>query len=251
MKKLQYVLDNYAEYKTPLEDRFGKRLCRFLTKEQAEGIDFECDGEWPAPLPWTRGNILAALEDDVRFGWLKACGERGISSGLMYDVVRSWHKILEEGLEGFDEYPMYGKPLYIATAEKYGWDLSEPFQGDVPEGSHVIMLSPEEAKEGEGMGINKGPTDYRDFEDQALVHTVVHAIHAEQAAFLMQYRGAIATLRMGGLSKEKATEIVNKAVQEIQEFILSGLETDEGLKAREEEIENSIRENQAKLGIKI
>lgn len=42
----------------------------------------------------------------------------------MFDVVLKWNRILEEGLEDWDEddYAMYGLPLFKATAIKYGWD---------------------------------------------------------------------------------------------------------------------------------
>lgn len=42
----------------------------------------------------------------------------------MFDVVLAWNKILEEGLEDWDEdhYAMYGLPLFKATAVKYGFN---------------------------------------------------------------------------------------------------------------------------------
>lgn len=40
----------------------------------------------------------------------------------MYEVVQMWNCILEEGLEDFDSYAMYGLPLFKATAVKYGFD---------------------------------------------------------------------------------------------------------------------------------
>lgn len=124
MKTIADVISNYSEYETLIEDRFGARLCNFLTQEQADSIGFRLkDGieEWGASDDWTRENILEQLRKDVEFGWEKACGERGISSSLMYEVVRSWNRVLEEGLEDFDEYDPYGRPLFAATAEKYGW----------------------------------------------------------------------------------------------------------------------------------
>lgn len=129
MKTLQEVLDNYKEYETFMEDRFGNRLSYFLTAEQHKLIGFEVKEEyvadWKVEKEWTRENILAQLKSDVFFGWEKACDERGISSSLMYHVVMSWNKVLEEGLENWDEenYAMYGKPLFEATAEKYNWIL--------------------------------------------------------------------------------------------------------------------------------
>jgi len=130
MKSLDEVLRNIESYESCMGNRFSTRLLQFMNVEQLDIIGFQLkDGvnseEWPEPLPWTREEILKQLEEDVRFGWEKACNERGISSGLMYEVVQSWNKILEDGLELIDEYEMYGKPLFIATAKKYGWILNE------------------------------------------------------------------------------------------------------------------------------
>lgn len=124
MKTIKEILDNYDEYKTDLEDRFGRRLTDFLTIEQCEKIGFVLnEGVIHEPIPFTRDNVLAELKRDVEFGWEKACDERGISSGLMHEVVCAWNKVLEEGLENFDDYNPYGKPTFKATADKYGWVL--------------------------------------------------------------------------------------------------------------------------------
>lgn len=126
MKTLQEIINNYKEWEMFLDDRFGARLCSFLTAEQAKAIRFEFKPEYAAthkPLPWTRENILAQLEKDVDFGFYKALNKRGISSELMFDVVQRWNKVLEEGLENFseDNYAQYGLPLFKATAVKYGF----------------------------------------------------------------------------------------------------------------------------------
>lgn len=127
MKTLQEIINNYKEWEVFLDDRFGARLCSFLTVEQAKAIGFEFKPEYAAthkPLPWTRENILAQLEKDVDFGFYKALDKRGISSELMFNVVQRWNKVLEEGLENFseDNYAQYGLPLFKATAVKYGFD---------------------------------------------------------------------------------------------------------------------------------
>lgn len=128
MKTIEEILKNYEEeWATFLDDRFGARLCQFLTEEQIESIGFSINEEYKGqhvPKEWTRENILEQLKDDVEFGFEKALDRRGISSGLMFDVVRKWNKVLEEGLEDWDEdhYAMYGLPLFKATAVKYGWD---------------------------------------------------------------------------------------------------------------------------------
>lgn len=127
MKTIEQIIENYSDYETFIDDRFGRRFCDFLTPEQAEMIGWkvDTDGVKYTPKPWTKENVLEQLKDDVEFGWEKACGERGISSSLMFDVVLKWCRILEDGLEHWDEnhYAPYGKPLFKAVATKYGWEL--------------------------------------------------------------------------------------------------------------------------------
>ena len=128
MKTLKEVLENYGQWEMEFEDRFGARLCQFLTEEEAKKIGFEISDHSPDRniVSWTRDNILNQLEADVEFGFEKALRQRGISSSLMFEVVLRWNKILEDGLENWDEndYPMYGLPLFKATANKYGWENS-------------------------------------------------------------------------------------------------------------------------------
>lgn len=125
MKTLEEIIGNYKEFETSLEDRLGVRLCQFLTVEQMKEIGFELkEGAEHTPIEWNRENVLKQLKKDVAFGFEKALNRRGISSGLMFDVVLGWNKILEEGLEDWDEdnYAMYGLPLFKATAIKYGFN---------------------------------------------------------------------------------------------------------------------------------
>ena len=106
-------------------DRFGVRFARFLTLEEMNSLNIEPEKpEEHVPLEWTRENVLKQLKDDVEFGFRKALDQRGISASLMFDVVRKWNKVLEEGLENWDEddYAMYGLPLFKATAVKYGFE---------------------------------------------------------------------------------------------------------------------------------
>lgn len=126
MKTINEILENYKEYETFLDDRFGIRLCSFLTVEQAERIGFTFKDEYKdkhTPKAWTEENIIEQLKEDVLFGWEKAGDERGISSSLMYEVVKSWCKVLENDLQYFSDYAPYGKPLFKAVAQKYGIDL--------------------------------------------------------------------------------------------------------------------------------
>ena len=124
MKTIEEILNNYEEYQTSLEDRFGSRFADFLSVDQLKGIGFSLiEGAIHEPIPFTRENVLKQLKQDVEFGWEKACDERGISSSMMFDVVRAWNKVLDDGLEYFNIYGSYGKPLFEVTAKHYGWEL--------------------------------------------------------------------------------------------------------------------------------
>lgn len=124
MKTKEQVLDSFQS--DCLDGRDATRLASFFDVKDfkklglvlKEGVD-EKDHK---PLPWTKEEILKFLEGDVAFGFEKALNKRGISSSLMYEVVKMWNWILEEGLEDFDDYPMYGLPLFKATALKYGFE---------------------------------------------------------------------------------------------------------------------------------
>lgn len=127
MKTKEEILSNYSNWSTFLDDRFGSRLIQFLTEEEMAKIGFELKDEYKGKheaKEWTKENILAQLKEDVAFGFEKALNCRGISASLMFDVVLKWNRVLEDGLEDWDEneYAMYGLPLFKATAVKYGWE---------------------------------------------------------------------------------------------------------------------------------
>ena len=127
MKSIEEILDNYSEYETFLDDRFGRRFADFLTDEQMLKIGYEVKDEFKGKRKikeWTEENIISQLADDLRFGWEKCCDKRGISSELMENVVRSWCKVLENGLEDI-EYGWYGDNVFKTVAEKYGVVLDE------------------------------------------------------------------------------------------------------------------------------
>lgn len=108
-----------------LDGRDLNRLAVFLTVEQITDLGMEFrDGKEAEhqPIEFTRENILLQLKRDVEFGFEKALNKRGISSSLMYEVVSMWNWILEEGLEGFEDYENYGLPLFKATALKYSFE---------------------------------------------------------------------------------------------------------------------------------
>lgn len=127
MKTLDQVI---KEYKSDTIDGWGpdlSRLCAFVPEDKLKYIGIELKDEYKGKhmtIPFTRENVLKQLERDVDFGFKKALGQRGISASLMFEVVRMWNWILEDGLEDWSEYSyaMYGLPLLKATAEKYGFD---------------------------------------------------------------------------------------------------------------------------------
>ena len=70
-----------------------------------------------------RQYLLEILEEFVDRGFDKALDQRGISSSINFNSVLTINRILEEGLEDWNEheYAQYGLPLFKATAVKYGW----------------------------------------------------------------------------------------------------------------------------------
>ena len=124
MKTLQQIKNQYKS--ETIDGRDLHRLAQFIPEKELKdfGIELkdEAVGTWEH-IPFTRENILKQLKEDVAFGFEKALDCRGISSSLMFEVVKMWNWILEEGLENWpdDNYAMYGLPLFKATALKYGF----------------------------------------------------------------------------------------------------------------------------------
>lgn len=120
------TLDQIKQYKSKaIDGRDIGRLAKFIPEEDMEAFGLELKDEFKGkhiPVPFTRENILADLKEDVAFGFEKALNQRGLSAHAMAEVVKMWNWILEEGLENYDQYPMYGLPIFKATAEKYGFD---------------------------------------------------------------------------------------------------------------------------------
>lgn len=124
MKTIKEVLNNYDNYKIVLEDRFGSRFVDFLTVEEMESIGFKLKDEYKKdwqPKEWNEENIIEQLKEDIQFGIEKAENERGISSSLMFEVVKSWLKVLEdeETLKYFDDYYDYGLNGFYPARDKY------------------------------------------------------------------------------------------------------------------------------------
>lgn len=123
MKTLQQVKEMYKS-KT-IDGRDLSRLMQFIPEEELKDFGLELKDEYVGThkhIEFTKENVLIQLAKDVDFGFEKALNQRGISAGLMAEVVQMWNWILEEGLEDFDDYPMYGLPIFKATAIKYGFE---------------------------------------------------------------------------------------------------------------------------------
>ena len=125
MKDLETIIKNYKS--DCLDGRDISRLAMFIPEERLEEIGVELKEKYKGKhkaIPFTRENVLEQLKDDLDFAFEKALDRRGISASLMFDVIKMWNWILEEGLEDWsdNDYAQYGLPLFKATAVKYGFD---------------------------------------------------------------------------------------------------------------------------------
>lgn len=123
MKTLEQVKNLYKS--ETLDGRDLHRLMQFIPENELSDFGIELKDEYKGThiaISFNRENILAQLKKDVNFGFEKALNKRGISAGMMYEVVSIWNWILEEGLEDFTDYAQYGLPLFKTTAIKYGFN---------------------------------------------------------------------------------------------------------------------------------
>lgn len=108
-----------------LDGRDLSRLAIFFTEDELKEKGLEYTGTEPYKQEeFTRDNVLKRLERDLEFAFEKALDKRGISALFMYQTIKMWNWVLEEGLEDWSDdcYAQYGLPLLKATAEKYGFD---------------------------------------------------------------------------------------------------------------------------------
>lgn len=94
--------------------KFGLETKEDVTPEQIATTD-------ASRAEWTEANILSQLKADVKFGFEKALGKRGLSADAMNDVVKMWLWILEDELQHRHDYTQYGLPLLKAVAIKYNF----------------------------------------------------------------------------------------------------------------------------------
>lgn len=109
-----------------LDGRDYARLISFFPVSQWKAFGFELrngtDPEEVVVEDWTEENVLNHLRKDVAFGFEKALSKRGISAGLMHEVVKMWLWILDDNLQHLEDYAEYGLPLFKAVSVKYGFD---------------------------------------------------------------------------------------------------------------------------------
>jgi hypothetical protein len=125
MKTLEYVKTHIKEVEQDsfFDHRFTKRFLDYIPVEEWKDFGFEFTGEKaPEVKEWTEENLINQLKEDVEFGIEKAVNHRGISSSLMFDVVKAWCIVLENGLENTD-YGWYGHSLFKAVDEYYHFGL--------------------------------------------------------------------------------------------------------------------------------
>ena len=94
----------------------------FIPKNELIDFGLEKYADDYEPVEYNRENLLFMLKKHVSNAFDTALAQRGMSADYNYCIVRFYNWLLEEGLENFDQYAMYGLPLLKATALKYGWD---------------------------------------------------------------------------------------------------------------------------------
>lgn len=132
MKTLEYVKTHIKEVEQDsfLDSRFTKRFLDYIPVEEWKDFGFEFTGEEvPEVKEWTEENLISQLKEDVEFGIEKAVNHKGISSSLMFDVVKAWCIVLENGLENTD-YGWYGHKMFKAVDEYYHFGLVDDLTFD-------------------------------------------------------------------------------------------------------------------------
>jgi len=129
----EHVLEEPYERETCelLDNRDLKRLIVFYPVSEYEDFGFELSKNAtsiPEVVPYTREKVLEYLKNDLEFAFEKALAQRGISTQLLWEVIKMWMWVLEDELVHFSHYEYYGLPLFKAVAVKYG--LNNPIGDD-------------------------------------------------------------------------------------------------------------------------
>ena len=125
MKTLDQILRDFkmGESCALIDGRDAYRLARFVPAERLGELKFLLNKDAThIAEPLTEENVLRQLKSDLDLAFDKAINQRGISSSLMYEVIKMWMWVLDDPLADSTDYAMYGMPLYKAVAEKYGFE---------------------------------------------------------------------------------------------------------------------------------
>lgn len=129
MKTLDQIKSDYVSQ--TIDGRDLHRLAMFIPANQLSDFGLVLkDGETHSHIELTRDAVIQQLATDLDFAFEKALGKRGISAGLMHEVIKMWNWVLEDGLDltADDNYAQYGLPHFKATARLYG--LPNPIGDD-------------------------------------------------------------------------------------------------------------------------
>ena len=125
MKTIEEILKYDS---TALDGRDLSRLAEFLTAEQIElmGMEFQDEEskQKHVPTPYTEEVVKVRLMRDLDFAFQKSLDKRGISAGIMVEVVAMWVWVLggDVGADPYENYAQYGLPYLKAVALHYGFE---------------------------------------------------------------------------------------------------------------------------------
>lgn len=121
----EYILEQVKEGRQSqtLDSRDYSRLSDYFEEEHLGTFEFKLkEGATHTVTDFTQENILKQLETDLEFAFEKALNKRGLSAGMMHEVILMWMWVLEDDLQHLEDYGHYGLPLFKAVAVKYGFD---------------------------------------------------------------------------------------------------------------------------------
>lgn len=128
MKTLEEVLENFESQ--AIDGRDANRIAQFLKSDQLEriGVKLKTDADVEEydsnVVEWNEENVMKQIKEDVAFAFEKALDKRGLSAGMMAEVLLMWARILDEQsvLDQEDNYAQYGLPIAKAAALAWGFE---------------------------------------------------------------------------------------------------------------------------------
>lgn len=123
MKTKEQILEavkNGRESQT-LDGRDYSRLSLYFGKEDLNTFGMtlkDPDKPW-VQYELTEAAILEDLKTDLDFAFEKALDKRGLSAGMMYEVIKMWMWVLDDPLQYCEDYAQYGLPFLKKVALEY------------------------------------------------------------------------------------------------------------------------------------